>query len=477
MSNGLQNSIGTNYIVSGYSAKPGTHTLTVAYLGKTVTFDVTVLQKTLEVLMLVTLPDKVDYISGQPFDARGMRVVGIYDNGDEVEVTDYTISGFDSTPGIKTVVITLDSKSVSFTVQVISRVITNFKLTSAPTKLEYIEFESLNTCGLVAEATYNDGITEEVTDYTLAGFSSTPGTHTVTVAYQGFVESFEIHVTPRILETIKVVPPAKVVYDMGEEFDATGMEVIACYNNGQEIAVNDYQISGMNTTAPGSKIITVTYGGFSNSFVIVVQERFAIQSDGSFTVGTQAARLGEEVRIPVSVTSNIGVSGLRHEISFNTSDLKLVGVELQATYASGTLVVNEEQVNDGKITILWFSDTDVKLKGVVYELVFTVEETAADGITEVKIDFADNDHGNVSGENVLFGKQDGSVEVLSWWLGDLNGDRKYAMVDLVMLAQYVAGFEMTMTEKQLLSADVNEDGVIDIHDVVLLNQWLLSADI
>lgn len=48
------------------------------------------------------------------------------------------------------------------------------------------------------------------------------------------------------------------------------------------------------------------------------------------------------------------------------------------------------------------------------------------------------------------------------------------LVDLVMLAQYVAGFEMTLSEKQLLSADVNEDSTIDIHDVVLLNQWLLA---
>jgi hypothetical protein len=62
-------------------------------------------------------------------------------------------------------------------------------------------------------------------------------------------------------------------------------------------------------------------------------------------------------------------------------------------------------------------------------------------------------------------------------LGDLDGDRKFAMVDLVMLAQYVADYDVTLSAKQLLSADVNEDGIIDIHDVVLLNQWLLAEDI
>ena len=51
------------------------------------------------------------------------------------------------------------------------------------------------------------------------------------------------------------------------------------------------------------------------------------------------------------------------------------------------------------------------------------------------------------------------------------------MVDLLQLAQYVSGKEMTLTEKQLLSADVNEDTVIDIHDVIMLQQWIIAAGV
>ncbi len=35
---------------------------------------------------------------------------------------------------------------------------------------------------------------------------------------------------------------------------------------------------------------------------------------------------------------------------------------------------------------------------------------------------------------------------------------------------------MDLTDKQKLSDDVNEDGEINIHDVIMLQQWLLAAD-
>ena len=275
---------------------------------------------------------------------------------------------------------------------------------------------------------------------------------------------------------IRVTLPKKTVYALGETFDATGLTVTACYNNGVDVVVDNYTMAGFDSNTAGAKTITISYGGLSKSFAVVVEERSVIETSGSFVVDNLVARLGEEVRVPVTVSNNTGIAGIRHEISFNADNLQFVEVKMLGNYANGTLIVNEAKADEGKITIVWFNNNDVKTNGVVYELVFQVKETAEDGLTEVKLDFAENDNGNISGENVLFGDKDGSVEVRSYWLGDLNGDRKYAMVDLVMLAQYVAGFDMTLSAKQLLSADVNEDGNIDIHDVILLNQWLLAED-
>ncbi len=476
MNNGIESTVATGYTVSGYSSQPGTYTVTVTYLEKTATFEVTVANRTLVSLALNTLPDKLEYISGQEFDDAGMQLVATYDNGD-VEVADsYTVSGFDNTPGIKTIVVSLDGQSVSFPAKVIARVIIDFRLVSAPSKLDYIEYEAFDATGLKVEATYNDGVTEEIKDYQLAGFSSNPGTHTITIAYEGFVKSFEINVIPRVLEDVRVKVPNKVIYSIGEEFDTTGMVVTACYNNGQEIIVDDYQMTEFSSSAPGAKTITVTYGGISRSFVVVVQERSVIETGGNMIVGNLTGRLGETVVVPVNVTKNTGIAGFTHTITFDETALKFVSANAEGDYADGTLVVNKDKANEGAVTILWFGNNDVKGDGIVYNLAFEILETAQDGNSEIAISFDTNDNGNISGENVIFDTINGSVEVLSYWLGDLDGDRKFEMVDLLQLAQYVSGKAMDLTEKQKLSADVNEDGTIDIHDVVMLNQWLLVAD-
>lgn len=477
MNNGMENNVSAGYNVEGYSSKPGKHTVTVTYLEKTATFDVVVAEKELVSIRLNSMPEKTEYISGQSFDESGMQVVATYDNGEVSVVEDYIVSGFDDVPGIKNIVISVGDKSVSFPVTVTTRVLTGFEITSLPSKLNYIEYETFDKTGLKAEATYNDGTKGEITDYTIAGVSSNVGTHTVSVAYGGFVKTFNITVSKRVLEKIVVTPPKKNTYFMGEAFDNAGLTVFAYYNNGQQIQVDDYVLSGFESNTPGTKTITVSYNGFSYDFAVAVQERSVIQTEGSFIVGNVIGRLGDKVVIPVNITKNTGIAGFKHTIKYNADELKFDSAQAVGNYSDGTVVLNTEKSDDGEITILWFGGSDIKGDGVVYNLTFEVLETANDGNTDITISYEDNDNGNISGENVIFGKLNGFVDVRSYWLGDLNGDRKYAMVDLLQLAQYVSGKQMTLTEKQQLSADVNEDGTIDIHDVIMLNKWLLEADI
>ena len=477
MNNETENPVTSGYTVSGYESTVGTHKVTIQYMGKTVAFEVTVQQKTLVSLVLEKAPTRKEYIAGEAFDDTGMKLVATYDNGDVETVTDYELSGFDALPGEKTVVITLGGKYVSFPITVRAREITDFRITSYPVKLAYLQYEDMDLTGMEVKVTYNDGTTELVEDYQVAGFSSEIGTHTISVAYAGWVKTFDIIVTARKMVDLVVTTPDRLTYFVGESFEPAGMVVTACYNNGQRIDVIDYQLTGFESTTEGVKTVTVSYGGMTRQFNVSVSRRSQIHTGGSFVVETVQGRPGSEVRVGVQVGGNLGLAGLRHEISFDASKLELMGAEAQGAFSSGTLILNDQQLSQGKATLVWFCGNDVESNGVVYELIFKVKETAADGTSQVQIRFEDNDNCNVSGENLLFGKQDGGVEVLSYWLGDLSGDGKYGMLDLVMLAQYVAGFEMTMTENQLLAADVNEDGTIDIHDVVLLNQWLLAEEI
>ena len=476
MNNNTEKQVSVGYTVTGYSDEPGTHTVTVEYMGKKVTFDVTVEARTVVELVLKSAPNKTEYVAGQFFDPEGMMIVATYDNGDIEVVEDYEISGFDNVPGLKTIVATYGDKYVAFPVSIIARVMTDFQITSYPAKLDYLQYDAFDATGLEVEATYNDGVTEKVTDYEMVGYSSNPGTHTISIAYKGWVETFTVNVTARTLTNLIVETPDKLTYYLGEEFDATGLKVTACYNNGQQVVIDDYTVTGFDSNTPGTKTIAIGYGGFTSAFSISVSERSVVETDGNFTVGHLVGRLGDTVAIPISVSKNPGLAGFTHTITFDATDLEFISASAVSSYAEGQFVVNDEKIADGEVTILWVGPTDIVNDGDVYNLTFEILEEATDGISDITISYDDNDNGNVSGENVIFGKVNGYVDIRSYWLGDLDGDRRYAMVDLLQLAQYVSGKQMNLTDKQKLSADVNEDSEIDIHDVIMLQQWLLSAD-
>ena len=80
--------------------------------------------------------------------------------------------------------------------------------------------------------------------------------------------------------------------------------------------------------------------------------------------------------------------------------------------------------------------------------------------------------------------QDGSLMGNPQWvdgftisgiLGDVNFDENLNIYDAVMLVAIMLGFE-NGTDLQLNACDINQDGLINIEDVVLLFEWILDID-
>ncbi|HSN58374.1 MAG TPA: bacterial Ig-like domain-containing protein, partial [Clostridiaceae bacterium] len=112
--------------ISGFnSLNPGSQTITVTVDGKTATFDVNVIAKTLTEITIARQPAKTEYAQGMSIDLSGMEVVGTYSDGttSAVSVTKDSISGFDSNKiGSQTVTVTLEGKTASFAVNIIPAV-------------------------------------------------------------------------------------------------------------------------------------------------------------------------------------------------------------------------------------------------------------------------------------------------------------------------------------------------------------------
>jgi hypothetical protein len=64
--------------------------------------------------------------------------------------------------------------------------------------------------------------------------------------------------------------PAKVQYNLDDDFDSAGMVVTATYSDGSTEAVTGYTLSGYDKTATGTQTITVTYQGKTATFTVTV---------------------------------------------------------------------------------------------------------------------------------------------------------------------------------------------------------------
>ncbi len=165
--------------------------------------------------------------------------------------------------------------------------VTSIKIYNLPTKTTYYIGDTLDTSGLQLKLTYSDGSTKTVTSgFTTSGFSSTSaGTKTVTVSYEGKTATFNVTVkTP----TITLSPTSKTL-TVGDSSNITATTM----PSGQSVTwvSSDTSIAtvlGGRITAKteGSVKITAkfTYNGkeYSSACAIIV-EPFTIKLTGNIT--------------------------------------------------------------------------------------------------------------------------------------------------------------------------------------------------
>ena len=114
-----------------------------------------------------------------------------------------------------------------------------------------------DTTDVVTFVSDNESVVLMTTDGMLCAAGN--GTATVTAtATSGASCTFTVSV--RSIQSIEVTTlPAKVEYRIGDELDLAGMVVTATYSDGESVAVEGYNVSGFDSTAAGTKKLTVTY--------------------------------------------------------------------------------------------------------------------------------------------------------------------------------------------------------------------------
>ena len=188
-----------------------------------------------------------------------------------------------------------------------------------------------------------------------------------------------------------------------------------------------------------------------------------------FKVGSAIGIAGNTVKIPVEIKNNPGVISVQLKIHYDDEYMTLKDV------VDRGILGNENFSNDlGKnpYTLSWENDMlteNICTDGKIAELVFAIDDNAPAG--EYYVDVYYNEALNKDIEEVDFLWADGSVVVVDYILGDVNGDGIVSSKDRMILSRYLAdwvGYE----EIDEGASDVNIDGKVSTQDRMILARHL-----
>ena len=278
---------------------------------------------TLTSISVSKMPDKTTYYQKELFDKTGLEISGTTSTGETVNVTDYEISGFDSSSaGAKTITVTASGKNTTFEITVSEASITAISVTTMPTKTNYHIGKEFDSTGIVVTATASDGSTIDVTkDCTYSGFdSSSPKQCEITAHYGSFTCTFEVTIMQP--ESISDIVSYNNVYFVGDTTSLSVQSITVEYLDGSEVVKSGYTVENIIVTEAGQIPINVNY------FSVVGTENVTVYDSFSVHIGTPNK---EDVIATFDLNSNtLTVSGtgkFEHELSESSSSANVSAPE------------------------------------------------------------------------------------------------------------------------------------------------------
>ena len=161
------------------------------------------------------------------------------------------------------------------------------------------------------------------------------------------------------------------------------------------------------------------------------------------------------------------ISGSPLNVSANNNPLR-IGSDYSSRYFDGRIdeirIWNTSRTQEEIITNM---DTSILISEPGLVAYYTFNEGSGDTLYDL------TGNGN---NGVLIGNPSWATGyTLSGVLGDVNFDEVLNIYDAVMLVAIMLELE-DGTELQLQACDIDQDGVIDIEDIVSLFQWILNVD-
>ena len=335
------------YTLSGYdTTTPGDKTVTVTYAGKTATFNITVIAKSLTGIELTHKPDKLTYYQGDKLDIAGMVITAFYNNNTSAFINngDCTVSGPTDNIGEQTVTVTYNGQTVEFTVTVLER----------PAPTQTVEMPLIETADFYGGKRVIISCATEGADiyYTADGTNPTTESakYTAPIELTASAEIKAIAVKSGMNdsnaadESVTVEKAAAPVASVTGEVEVGTSVKLLCTTPGAEI----YYTLGDSLEEDNYKKYTgeIVITGSMTIRAMAAKRGYAMSDGVTFTytvappeeepgdtnrvlldAGESVCKAGRTFRLPAYVYSERAITDFRYTISFDSDKFEYVGFE------------------------------------------------------------------------------------------------------------------------------------------------------
>ena len=196
------------------------------------------------------------------------------------------------------------------------------------------------------------------------------------------------------------------------------------------------------------------------------------KTSGIVTVSDAKAKPGKTVTVKVDLSANKGISNMRLQMSYPE------GFTLERIQRGGGLstlfFTPPGKLTANPINFVWDGTEADTSEGCILELTFRIADTVAVGEYSISLSYQKDDVLDGSLEGIDLALQSGTVSVVEFTRGDIDGDGVIGMKDLGALRKYFAGGYDTK-KFVMEAADLDGDGVVTMKDLGVLRRYLAGG--
>jgi len=204
--------------------------------------------------------------------------------------------------------------------------------------------------------------------------------------------------------------------------------------------------------------------GGNGTRAVIQPNVFVAEPPLLLTAGRANSLRGHIARIPINAAYNPGMTELSFRLEYDDTLLTLIGYDIGNVFAA-----NEGEGNE----FIFTADENVHTNGTLLTAIFDVQRGIP--FEEIPVRIVNVNAKNSADEEVFIENENGSVNPV-FIPGDVNEDGVVDATDLLMLRQFLAGhFVYNPIEGPMRSseaADINKDGTVDDQDDRLLTEIL-----